>query len=134
MVEFNKIISFDARQRALVDALNRIRERGQTQFRNPLEVRHCEPLGDGEWLPGYSPLFYVTEVQRKTCLFGIIPYRQYRHLFLIKLWFDRGVNGERIIDCTIFDHSLLDIVKEEVRKYADAFQVTIVNLTQDFVR
>jgi hypothetical protein len=116
----------------LIDALSRIRERGQSQFTNPLTVKHYEP--DLEMcIPGDLPFFYIAEVRTEYWL-GIIPRRQYRNLFAIYLGFYDGAYGKKEINCVVFDRSLLDIAKEEIQKYADAFQASAVNLTQDFAR
>lgn len=132
MAEFKEIVGENTHQRALMDALNRIRERGQSQFTNPLTVEYYEP-DPGMWIPGYHPFFYIAEVQTKYWL-GIIPRRQYRNLFAINPGFYGGAYGKKEINCAVFDLSLLDIAKEEIKKYADAFQATTINLTQDFAR
>ena len=132
MAEFRESVGENTQQRALMDALNRIRERGQSQFTNPLTVEHYE-LDPEVWIPGNHPFFYIAEV-RKTYWLGIILRKQYRNLFAINPGFYGGAYGKKEINCAVFDHSLLDIVKEEVQKYADIFQATAVNLTQDFVR
>ncbi len=137
MAEFKESVGENT---ALMDALNRIRERGQAQltkrgqaqFTNPLEVKYYEP--DPEMLLlGHYSFFYIAEV-RKTYWLGIIPRKQYRTLFTINPGFFGGAYGKKIINCGVFDRSLLDIVKEEVQKYADAFQATAVKLTKDFAR
>jgi len=130
MTEFKENVAENTQQRALMDALNRIRERGQSQFTNPLKVEHYEP-NFVIWTLDDQPLFYIVEVRTKYWL-GIIPRRQYRMLFAINPGFYGSAYGKKEINCAVFDRSLLDIVKKEVQKYADAFQATAVNLTHGF--
>lgn len=132
--EFRESVGENTERRALMNALNRIRERAQSQFTNPLTVEYYERDLNMVWTPGHQPFFYIAEV-RTTYLLGIIPcHRQYRNLFGINPGFYGGEYGKKEIHCTVFDRSILDIAKDEIQKYADAFQATAVNLTQDFVR
>lgn len=85
------------------------------------------------WFLGQHPYFYIAEVRTQYWL-GIIPRRQYRNLFAVNTGFFGGAYGKKEINCTVFDRFLLDIAKEEIQKYSDAFGATAINLTQDFAR
>lgn len=130
MVELKECVGENTQRRALINTLNQIRERSQPQFTNPLTVVYYEP-DPYEWVPGHHSFFYIAEVSTKY-LFGIFPQRQRRKLFAINPGFYGGAYGKKEINCAVFDRSLLDIVKGEINKYADIFQATSINLTQDF--
>ena len=131
MTKFKESVSEDTQRQTLMDVLNRIKERGQERFKNPLKVQCYEP--DEILIPGDHSVFYIVEVRKAdTRWLDIIPREQYRTLFVIDSSFiDAGCNKKEV-NCSVFDRSLLDIVKEEVQKYADAFQVTAVNLAQNY--
>ena len=131
MAELRERVGVNTQRRALTEALNRIRERGQQLFTDPLAVEYYE-FDTEIWIPGEHPFFYIAEVRTKYRLFGIIRRKQYRHLFAIYPEFYGGAYGKKESNCTVFDRSLLEIVREEVQKYADAFRATAINLTQDF--
>jgi len=43
-----------------------------------------------------------------------------------------GESDKTEIRCNVYKHSLLDIVKEEIQKYADAFQaIAVVSIASD---
>lgn len=135
MTELKENVVENTQRQALTKALNRIRKRGRPHFTNPLKVVHYE--SDEMWcISGdcQHPVFHIVEVhETKACWIGIIPSKQYRTLFTIYSGF-YGDHNKKEINCSVFDRSLLDIVKEEIQKYADAFQATAVNLIQDFAR
>lgn len=131
MAELREKVDENPQRRALMDTLDRIRGRAQSQFANPLTIEHYQP-DPREWFPGHHPFFFIAEVRTKYWL-GIIPRKQRWNLFAIYPGFAGSAYGLREIDCAVYNRSLLEIVREEVQKYADAFQATTINLKQDFV-
>ncbi len=132
MAKLRESVGENTEMGALIDALNRICDRSQPQFTNPLTVKRYDPSLEMRNC-GHHTFLYVAEVRTKYRL-GIFPCKWYRKLFAINPGFYGGLYGNREIICAAFDRSILEIVKEEVQKYADAFQATAVNLTLDFAR
>ena len=128
MIELKKtIVDEDTPRQALMHVLDTIRDLAQPHFTNPLEIGCHEP----DTGPGNYGYFYIAEI-RKSRWLGIFPHKQYRNLFVIHPGFYGHEWLQKEVNCCVFDHSLLDIVSKEIQKYADAFQATAVNLTQDF--
>lgn len=113
---------------ALEKTLRQICERTQQYFANPLIVDFCDA---SEYPSGFHSYYYIAEVRTKYWL-GIIPRDRSRVLFYIYPGFYGGAYGVKEIRCGLFDRSLLEAVREEVQKYADAFKATAVDLEKDF--
>jgi len=127
MAQFTEteVIGASTLRQALLETLERIRERGQSQFKNHLKVKH-----GGGFFSIVLPYFYIAEVQ-KTYWLGIIPRKQLRRVFSIH---DDFSDGQKTIRCAVFDRSLIDIVKEELEKYTDVFQMTHVEIHKEFAQ
>lgn len=130
MAKFNVIVSEEPRERALQETLHRIIERAQPHFARPLEIGHYEPDNDF-YIPFDHPYFYIAEPFTTRWL-GIFPRKSHRILFYIYPALYGSALGRREINCGVFDRSVLNIIKEEVQRYADAFRATDVNLKQEF--
>jgi hypothetical protein len=129
MAEFRENVDENIRLRALTDIVNRICERAQPQFANPIKVELSTDPETGGFVR--DPMFLlVVEVETKPWL-GIISRRRRQNLFLIDSGFWGSAKGMREVRCSVYCSSLLEIVKEEVQKYADDFHAT-VNLEQEF--
>jgi hypothetical protein len=130
MVVFREGVDKQMERGALMDTLNQIRDRSQSQFSNPLIVGYYEPEPEMR-LAGHVPHFYVAEECTMYWL-HIIPCRQYHILFAVNRGFYGAAYGKKEVSCMVRSRSLLEIVKDELRKYAESAGVTKVNLTQDF--
>jgi len=122
------VMDEDTQNRKLIEVLDRICERAQPLFKNPIKVAYDEPR---DWV-NYRPFFYVAEVE-KNYLFGIIPHEHRRKLFVVYEGFvDERFGNRRQISSQIFDPLLLEIAREELKKYADFFQISLVKLEKYF--
>ncbi len=130
MAELKESVGENTQQQALKNTLDKILKRAQLKFTNPLKVIYYEP-DETWWISGdRRSLFYIVEVcKAKNCW-----REQYRTLLTICSGFYDDGCDEKEINCDVFDRSILGIVKEEIEKYADAFQATAVNISQDFAR
>lgn len=116
---------------ALMDALKRVCERGQLRFTNLLSIEHYDP-SPSDLIPGINPFFYIAEIRDTYWLGFIHRERYYRKLFAIFPGLSGGAYGKKEVICSIFNPSLLEIVKEEIQKYADIIQASAVILNQKF--
>jgi hypothetical protein len=129
MTGLRKSTDLNMQQQVLRDTLERIREHGQSQFSNPLKVQHCEP--DPQDM--MSPFYFIAEIC-KTYWLGIIPRKKSQILLAIRQEHYVDGSGRKVVHCTVYHKTLLDIVEEQVQKYANEFQIDTVHLTQNFVR
>ncbi len=128
MTEFRETTGEKTQNRALFEALTHIKNRGQQYFSNPLEVKYCDPYyGPGS----LHPFYYLAEIKMERWL-GLIPRKKQCMIFGIFPGFCGEAFGRKEINCDVFNRSVLDIIKDEIKKYADTFQATAVNITCDF--
>ena len=120
-----------AEQDALTGALDRICEQVQPKFENALEVRYFEPDPD-DWYSSPHPFFCIVE-RIKVKWLGVFSRTKLRTLVLIHIGFYGGAFDKKEVNGTVYDRSVLAIVKKEIQKYADTHQATASNLNQKFV-
>ncbi len=116
----------------LMTVLKRICERSQPLFANPLKVKY-HGSNPNKLFPGCHAALYIVEARKKYWL-GIFPRKKTalcRYLFSINPGFC-DLRGKKEINCAVFDHFILDIVRDEIRKYANDFQIKTVNLMHGF--
>ncbi len=113
-----KVVARDYSPDPLFLTLRDIKNRIQASFHNPLAVTTHSTEGEIYYL--------IVEVREKKVL-GIIPWKERRILFEVG---PSCVN----ISCTLYDAQLLDIVKEEMRKYAKLSKATKVTIETDYSR
>lgn len=116
--------NMESKDLTLKDILNQIIERGQPLFKNPLKIEY------DSWTPHMVyRLISIYEVTN-AYWFRIIPYKRHRRIFTIHINVYDYLN--KSINCTIFDPSLLSIVKEEIEKFAVIVKAEKINITRDF--
>ena len=121
MAEIKVIPGLAARRQKLDRVLGQMRSRLQGQFANPLKV--CEHLtAEAGGMDGdtYSVCYHLQMVEVvETCWLKYFKTKRWRRLLLIDIDHLGSERAPKRLECFVYDGKLLEIVKEEIGRYAD---------------
>jgi hypothetical protein len=122
-------------EKELKETLEKIKDRLQPRYTNPLKVRYHEPdyeLGVG-MIPGYFPYYYLVEVSRNYFLW-ILPRKEFRMLVAVSTMFFKRDQGLKEITAGVFDQNILDVVTQELEQYKLATHATGITIQHEYLK
>ncbi len=112
---------YNLERKEALSLVMRIRHRIQSLFENKLVIKHLR--GDE-----FAPESYLIFEARKRYRFGIIPYKQYREVFVVVCGFS---GSERVVKCMVFNPLAYSVVDEEVMTYAEYLGATKILIIRE---